>query len=153
MVGAFIPKFAEKRWIPGIIITSAVFTFFWGYLVYTGNISTIWPLFGMSNQLLASSALIIGTTMIMRMNKVKYAWITAVPGVLMAFITMYAGYLNVVDNYLPKHLYLLMVMSIIIEVLMVIVFVGAIKKWFELLKVKTTVVDEYGEKVLEIVPE
>jgi carbon starvation protein len=153
MVGAFIPKFAEKRWIPGIIITSAVFTFFWGYLVYTGNISTIWPLFGMSNQLLASSALIIGTTMIMRMNKVKYAWITGVPGILMAFITMYAGYLNVVDNYLPKHLYLLTVMSIIIMVLMVIVFVGAIKKWFELLKVKTTVVDEYGEKVLEIVPE
>src|SRR5665811_1904355 len=64
MVGAFIPKFAEKRWIPGIVITSAVFTFFWGYLVYTGDISTIWPLFGMSNQLLASSALIIGTTMI-----------------------------------------------------------------------------------------
>jgi carbon starvation protein len=91
--------------------------------------------------------------MIMRMNKVKYAWITAVPGILMAFITMYAGYLNVVDNYLPKHLYLLMTMSIIIEVLMVIVFVGAIKKWFELLKVKTTVVDAYGEKVLEIVPE
>ncbi|MGA9755858.1 MAG: hypothetical protein WBV23_12045, partial [Desulfobaccales bacterium] len=69
------------------------------------------------------------------------------------FITMYAGYLNVVGNYLPKHLYLLMVMSIIIMILMVIVFVGAIKKWFELLKVKTTVVDEYGEKVLEIVPE
>jgi len=153
MVGAFIPKFAEKRWIPGIIICSGVFTFFWGYLVYTGNISTIWPLFGMSNQLLASSALIIGTTMIMRMNKVKYAWITGVPGILMAFITMYAGYLNVVDNYLPKHLYLLTVMSITIEVLMVIVFVGAIKKWFELLKVKTTVLDEYGEKVLEIVPE
>ncbi len=117
------------------------------------NISTIWPLFGMSNQLLASSALIIGTTMIMRMNKVKYAWMTGVPGILMAFITMYAGYLTVVNNFLPKHLYLLTVMSIIIMVLMVIVFVGAIKKWFELLKVKTTVVDEYGEKVLEIVPE
>ena len=100
--GGVHPQVCEKRWIPGIVITSAVFTFFWGYLVYTGNISTIWPLFGMSNQLLASSALIIGTTMIMRMNKVKYAWITAVPGILMAFITMYAGYLNVVDNYLPK---------------------------------------------------
>jgi carbon starvation protein len=110
-------------------------------------------LFGMSNQLLASSALIIGTTMIMRMNKVKYAWITAVPGILMAFITMYAGYLNVVGNFLPKKLYLLTTLSIIIMVLMVIVFVGAIGKWFELLKIKTTVVDEYGERVLEIVPE
>jgi len=44
-------------------------------------------------------------------------------------------------------------MSVIIMILMVIVFVGAINKWFELMKVKTTVVDEYGEKVLEIVPE
>ena len=153
MIGKFIPKFLEKRWMPGIIITSFLFTFSWGYLVYTGDISTIWPLFGMSNQLLASSGLIIGTTMIIRMNKAKYAWITAVPGIFMAFITMYAGYLNVVDNFLPKKLYLLTSLSIIIMVLMVIVFVGAIKRWLELLKVKTTVWDESGEKVLEVVPE
>jgi len=153
MIGAYIPKFSEKRWVPGIVITSAIFTFCWGYLVYTGNISTIWPLFGMSNQLLASSALIIGTTMIMRMNKVKYAWITAVPGILMAFITMYAGYLNIVGNFLPKKLHLLTALSVIVMVLMFIVFVGAIKKWLELLQIKTTVRDEYGEPVLEIVPE
>ena len=153
MIGAYIPKFSEKRWVPGIIITSAIFTFCWGYLVYTGNISTIWPLFGMSNQLLASSALIIGTTMIMRMNKVKYAWITAVPGVLMAFITMYAGYLNIVGNFLPHKLHLLTTLSVIVMVLMLIVFVGAVKKWLDLLQIKTTVRDEYGEPVLEIVPE
>ena len=91
--------------------------------------------------------------MIIRMNKAKYAWITAVPGILMAFVTMYAGYLNVVDNFLPKHLYLLTVLSIIIMILMLIVFVGAIRKWLELLKVRTTVLDAYGEKVLEVVPE
>ena len=95
MIGKFIPKFPERRWIPGIVITSFLFMFSWGYLVYTGDISTIWPLFGMSNQLLASSGLIIGTTMIIRMNKAKYAWITAVPGIFMAFITMWAGYENV----------------------------------------------------------
>jgi carbon starvation protein len=153
MIGAYIPKFSEKRWVPGIVLTSATFTFCWGYLVYTGNISTIWPLFGMSNQLLASSALIIGTTMIMRMNKVKYSWLTAVPGILMAFVTLYAGYLNIVGNFLPKNLHLLTSLSIIVMVLMVIVFVGAIKKWLELLQIKTAVRDEYGEPVLEIVPE
>jgi carbon starvation protein len=153
MIGAFIPKFSEKRWVPGIVLTSGIFVFFWGYLVYTGNISTIWPLFGMSNQLLASSALIIGTTMIMRMNKVKYAWMTAVPGILMAFVTLYAGYLTIVGNFLPKKLYLLTTLAIIVMALMIIVFVGAIKKWFELLQIKTTVRDEYGEPVLEIVPE
>jgi carbon starvation protein len=153
MIGAYIPKFAEKRWMPGIVSTSAIFVFCWGYLVYTGNIATIWPLFGMSNQLLASSALIIGTTMIMRMNKVKYAWMTAVPGIIMAFVTLYAGYLTVIGNFLPKKLYLLTTLAIIVMVLMIIVFVGAIRKWFELLQIKTTVRDEYGEPVLEIVPE
>ena len=49
MIGQVIPKFREKHWWPGIIFTSAIFTFAWGYLVYTGNISTIWPLFGMSS--------------------------------------------------------------------------------------------------------
>ena len=153
MMGQVIPKFQEKRWLPGIIITSFIFTVSWGYLVYTGDISTIWPLFGMSNQLLASSGLIIGTTMIIRMNKAKYAWITAVPGLFMTFVTMVAGYQNVVDNYLPKQLYLLTVMSIIIMFLMVIVFVGAFRKWFELLQIKIPVLDSYGEEVLEVVPE
>ena len=152
MIGKFIPKFNERRWIPGIIITSFIFVLSWGYLVYTGDITTIWPLFGMSNQLLASSGLIIGTTMIIRMNKAKYAWITAVPGIFMAFITMWAGYDNVMD-FLPKGLYLLATMSIIIMLLMVIVFVGAFMRWAELLKIKTTVWDEAGDKVLEMVPE
>ncbi len=153
MVGQFIPKFLEKRWMPGIIITSFLFTLSWGYLVYTGDISTIWPLFGMSNQLLASSGLIIGTTMLIRMNKAKYAWITAVPGLLMTFVTMVAGYQNVMYNYLPKKLYLLTALSIIIMFLMVIVFVGAFRKWFELLQIKSAVLDKYGDEVLEIVPE
>ena len=139
--------------MPGIIITSALFVFFWGYLVYTGNISTIWPLFGMSNQLLASCALIIATTMIMRMNKVKYAWMTAVPGLTMSIITLYAGYLTIVGNFLPKKLYLLTTLALIVMCLMVIVIVGAIRKWLELLKIKSTVRDEYGESVLVVVPE
>ncbi len=153
MIGAVIPKFLEKRWWPGIIITSAIFTGAWGYLVYTGDITTIWPLFGMSNQLLASSGLIIGTTMIIRMNKAKYAWMTAVPGIILAIITMWAGYLNVVNNYLPAHMYLLVTLSVIIMILMVIVFVGAFKRWAELLKMQNPVLDPYGEPVLEVVQE
>jgi carbon starvation protein len=152
MIGKFIPKFLERRWIPGIIITSFLFVLSWGYLVYTGDITNIWPLFGMSNQLLASSGLIITTCMIIRMNKAKYAWITAVPGIFMAFITMWAGYENVM-NFIPKKLYLLATLAIIIMILMVIVFVGAFKRWAELLKIKSTVWDEAGDKVLEVVPE
>lgn len=133
MLGKVIPKFNEKHWMPGIVSTSAVFTFVWGYLVYTGEIGTIWPLFGMSNQLLATCALIVGTTMIIRMGKAKYAWVTAVPGILMVPVTMSAGYLNIVDNFLPKGLYLLVTLSAILMVLMAIVFVEAFRKWYELL--------------------
>lgn len=133
MLGKVIPKFNEKHWMPGIISTSAIFTFVWGYLVYTGEIGTIWPLFGMSNQLLATCALIVGTTMIIRMGKAKYAWVTAVPGIIMVPITMSAGYLNIVDNFLPKGLYLLVTLSVILMVLMAIVFVEAFKRWYQLL--------------------
>ncbi|MDO9083215.1 MAG: carbon starvation protein A [Humidesulfovibrio sp.] len=155
MIGAFIPKFDDKRWWPGVIVTSAIFTGAWGYLVYTGDISTIWPLFGMSNQLLASSGLIIGTTMLIRMNKAKYAWLTAVPGMIMAGITMYAGYLQVTGTYLKagKENYLLATMAIVIMCLMVIVFVGAFRRWNELLSIKTTQKDEYGETVVALAEE
>jgi carbon starvation protein len=153
MIGKFVPKFLEKGWIPGIAITSFIFTFAWGYLVYTGDITTIWPLFGMSNQLLASAGLIIGTTMIIRLEKVRYAWITAIPGLFMTFVTMWAGYLNIVDNYLPKNEYLLAILSIVIMMLMVVVFFGAFIRWYELLHEKIPVVDRYGTEVLAIVEE
>jgi carbon starvation protein len=153
MIGHIIPKFNEKRWWPGIIVTSAIFTAAWGYLVYTGDISTIWPLFGMSNQLLASCALIVGTTMIIRMGKAKYAWITAVPGLIMTVITLTAGVETVLKNFIPKHLYLLTTLAVVVMCMMVLVFGGAFLRWRELLQIKTSTKDEYGEEVLETVPE
>jgi carbon starvation protein len=153
MVGKVIPKFLEKRWMPGIIITSFLFTGAWGYLVYTGDITTIWPLFGMSNQLLASCALIIGTIMLIRMGKLKYVWMTAVPGVIMAVTTLYAGYLNITLNYLPKQNYLLATLSVIVMVLVLIIFAAAVKRCFDLLQIKIPVKDSYGDLVLEVVEE
>lgn len=153
MIGQVIPKFREKHWVPGILLTSALFTFAWGYLVYTGNISTIWPLFGMSNQLLAAVSLLIGTTMIIRMGRARYAWTTAVPGLAMVGITFWAGYLQIAGSYLPKGMYLLAAMATIILVLMGIVIVGTVRRWIDLLGIKTPVVDTYGDKVLEVVPE
>ncbi|MBZ2172574.1 carbon starvation protein A [Nitratidesulfovibrio sp. SRB-5] len=153
MIGTVVPKFAEKRWMPGILITSALFTASWGYLVYTGDISTIWPLFGMSNQLLAAVGLLIGTTMIIRMNKAKYAWMTAIPGLSMVVITFWAGYLNVMNNYLPKGLYLLSSLAIIVMCLMAVVIVGTVKRWMQLLAIQKTVTDEDGEEVLQVVTE
>ena len=153
ILGGVMPKFNDKHWLPGIIITSFLFTFCWGYLVYTGDISTIWPLFGMSNQLLASSALIICTAMLIRMNKAKYAWITAVPGIGLACITMWAGYIQITQMYIPQGKILLAILGIFILCLMVIVFIGAIKRWCDLLQIRATTVDAYGDTVLAVADE
>jgi carbon starvation protein len=153
MIGKIIPQFLEKRWIPGIIVTSFLFTGAWGYLVFTGDITTIWPLFGMSNQLLAASALIICTIMLLRMGKSRYSWITAIPGVVMAFTTLYAGYLNITMNYLPKGDYLLVILSIIIMVLVCIVFVTAVRRVYDLMQIRQPVIDRYGDRVMQEVVE
>ena len=148
MLGKVIPRFAVQKWVPGIIVSGILFTCMWGYLVYTGNISTIWPLFGMSNQLLASSALIIVTTMLISMGKAKYMWITAVPGILMAFVTMYAGYLNVAVNYLPQGKFLLAGISLAIMAMIVVILAATFTRWYELLQIKTRIINTWGEKVL-----
>ncbi|MFB3924483.1 MAG: carbon starvation protein A [Syntrophales bacterium] len=151
LFGKVIPRFAETHWIPGLLLTGTLFTFMWGYLVYTGDIASIWPLFGMSNQLLAASGLIIVTTMLIRLGRAKYMWVTAVPGIFMAFVTVYAGYLNITVNYLPKGDYLLAVLSVMVIILMVIVFVATFRRWYELLQIKERVTDIWGEKVLALV--
>jgi len=150
MLGNVIPQFKNKNWLPGVIISSLLFTFAWGYLVYTGNISSIWPLFGISNQLLAACGLIVCTTMLIRLNRGKLALCAAIPGVFMAIITFWAGYEQVFNMYLPHDQYLLASLAILAMVLMLIVFLGAFRKWSKLLKVKTEHIDYYGEKVKEL---
>ena len=147
MLGKVMPRFNDKEWFPGVIITSAVFTFLWGYLVYTGNISSIWPLFGLSNQLLAACALIVCTTMLLRLNRGKYTLAVAVPGIFMVVVTFWAGYLQVFEQYWPSGQILLAVLGIIVMLLMVIVLAGAFRKWVQLMRIKTSVRDVYGEKV------
>ncbi|WP_242392266.1 carbon starvation CstA family protein [Anaeromyxobacter oryzisoli] len=153
MLGRVWPKLNEKKWMPGIILTSLIFTGAWGYLVYTGDIMTIWPLFGMSNQLLATCALIVGTTMLIRLGKARYAWVSAVPGIFMIPVCMSAGYHNIKDNYLPQGKYLNVGISVLLMLLMAIVFVEAFFKWYELARVKDKVRDAHGDVVLAEVPE
>ena len=153
MMGKVWPKFADKEWWPGIIITSVIFTGAWGYLVYSGDIGSIWPLFGICNQLLASVTLLIGTTVILRMNKTQYAWITGVPGVFMTIITFWAGIWLVVNQYLPAGQYLRAVLSVLVMFLMLFVIVGTVRRWIVLLGIHTTVKDEYGDEVKVLVAE
>ena len=153
MMGKVWPKFADKEWWPGIVITSVIFTGAWGYLVYSGDISSIWPLFGICNQLRASVTLLIGTTVILRLNKTKYAPITGVPGILMTIITMWAGCWLVINQYLPAGQYLLATLSVLVMLLMLFVIIGTIRRWLVLLNIKTTVKDDHGVEVKAIVAE
>ena len=154
MIGRYIsPKFNQKDWVPGIIITSVLFTGSWGYLVYSGDISSIWPLFGICNQLLASVTLLIGTTVLLRMNKGKYAWMTGVPGLLMTVITIWAGIWLVVNQYLPNGQHLLATLSCVVMLLMAFVIFGTLRRWMVLINMKTITRDQYGVEVKEVVEE
>ena len=79
-------------WIPGTIFTSLLVVGSWGFLIYSGSISTIWPMFGVANQLLAAIAFCVGTTIIIKMNKLKYAWVTFIPMLFMFVTTLTASY-------------------------------------------------------------
>jgi carbon starvation protein len=92
MGGRIYAPIGKIRWIPGIVIASSVVVFSWGYLIFTGSISTIWPMFGVSNQLLSAIALGVGTTLIIKSGKLRYSWVTFVPMAFMFTTTFTAAW-------------------------------------------------------------
>lgn len=101
LMGKVHPRFNDTAWLPGNVITTTMVVASWGYLIYTGSIATIWPLFGTGNQLLATIALAVGTTFLINMGKAKYAWITAVPMFAVGAMTLSAAVLSIRDIFWP----------------------------------------------------
>ena len=101
LLGKVHKSFSNTAWLPGNLVTSALVVLSWGYMIYTGSISTIWPLFGTGNQLLATIALAVVTTFLINMGKVKYAFITAIPMCFVGVTTLTAGVLSIKNIYLP----------------------------------------------------
>jgi len=134
ILGYAYKPMSRKDWIPGAVVTSAVVSLAWGYLLYTGDISSIWPMFGATNQTLASLALAIGTTIILRISRKKaYALVTAVPCFFVAVTTFAAGIMNV-QTYLERSQMLNAWLSIAILILVTIIIVDNIRVWLALLK-------------------
>jgi carbon starvation protein len=102
LMGKFYKPFGKTDWLPGNLIASAIVVFFWGYFIYTGSVSTIWPMFGSANQLLATIALTIGTSYIINQGKIRYAWVTLIPLTFVGITTFVAGIMNIIGIYIPQ---------------------------------------------------
>ena len=90
--GALYKPLAKTGWLPGNIAASFLVVCAWSLLIYSGSISTIWPMFGVANQLLSAIAFGVGTIIIVKAGKLKYAWVTFVPMVFMFTTTLTASW-------------------------------------------------------------
>ncbi|MEW6056182.1 MAG: carbon starvation protein A [Bdellovibrionota bacterium] len=97
--GQVWPKMGRTDWLPGSILASALVVAGWSYFIFTGSISTIWPMFGIANQLLATIALCVGTTFLINHGKKRYIWVTLLPMVFVGTTTVTAGVLSIRDNF------------------------------------------------------
>lgn len=126
------PRLDRRNKLFSIILTSAIISFLWGYLVYNGEISTIWPMFGVANQLLATIALFIGTVFILKQTRNwRYGLITFLPGIFMFVTTFFASIDNILHNYMLKHTLqgnINTTLSIVMLILVIIIFVETLRK-------------------------
>jgi len=140
--------------MPVTLVTTAIVVFIWTYFIYSGTVATIWPMFGVANQLLATIALTVGTTFIINRGKVKYAWVTILPLAFVGFVTIYAGFSNIFTLYVPmlseENNFVMGLINILLTVIILIcVFImifNAIFKWIRTVRQKDYIVDEISIK-------
>ncbi len=135
--GRFYAPFARPSWLPGSIASTGLVVVAWAYFIWTGSIGTIWPMFGISNQLLAAVALAIGTTILINLGRVRYAWVTLVPLLFLSVTTLSAGWLSVRDNFWPRadfQGYLNSVLTLVMMACVVVIFCAAGRRWVRVLR-------------------
>src|SRR2546425_2758787 len=135
--GRFYKKLEEPNWLPGSIVTSAAIIFAWAAFIWSGSISTIWPMFGIANQLLAAVALCVATTIIINTGKAKYSWVTLLPLSFVATTTLVAGWESITDIFWPLSQkpdtawqgYINTFLTVTIMIAAVIILVDSIRRW------------------------
>jgi carbon starvation protein len=142
-LGQFYAPIARQDWMPGAVFSTLVVVLGWGYFIWTGSISTIWPMFGIANQLLAAVALAVATTILVNTEKARYIWVTLVPLASVAITTLTAGVLSVRDNFWPMAIgpdpslnfqgYLNTTLTVFMMVSVVVILSNGIWKWMRVL--------------------
>ena len=140
-VGRIWKPFERPDWLPGNIIATTAVVLAWAYFIWTGSISTIWPMFGTANQLLAAVALSVATSAIINAGKVRYAWVTFVPMVFVAVTTLSAGVLNILNNFIPlisnpqtaTQGYVNSILTAVMIICAVMILIEAFRKWYKVL--------------------
>jgi carbon starvation protein len=97
--GKVWPKFGRQDWLPGSAITSLIVVFIWGYFIWTGNVDTIWPMFGIANQLLAVVALAVAGSVMVNAGRARYLWVVVLPMAFVTTTTTSAG-LQLIDRFM-----------------------------------------------------
>jgi carbon starvation protein len=151
--GQFYAPMAKQEWLPGSVVSTLLVVSAWGYFIWTGSISTIWPMFGIANQLLASVALAVGTTIMINSGKARYAWVTLLPLSFVAITTLTAGVLSVRTNFWPMAIgpnesqhfqgYLNTTLTIMMMVSVIVILCNAAWRWMQVLtgRIAITVAD------------
>ncbi|MDB5221006.1 MAG: Carbon starvation protein, partial [Myxococcaceae bacterium] len=146
-MGRLSPDLGKSTSKPGAIIATTIIVAGWSYFILTGNISTIWPMFGIANQLLACTALCVGTTIILREGKKKsYALVTLGPLAFVGTTTMAAGVQSVRGIFLPlvanpatRTLGIVnVVVTTVLLVCVTMVIVGSAWRWWGLARAPKT---------------
>jgi carbon starvation protein len=92
-------SFGRADFLPASLGSTILIVLAWGYFIWVGDVSTVWPMFGVANQLLGVVALAVATTLVINIGRAKYAWVTGLPCLFITVTTLSAGYLNIVDNF------------------------------------------------------
>ncbi len=142
LLGKAHRPFADTKWLPGNVLATTLVVAGWGYLIYTGSVSTIWPMFGTGNQLLATIALAVAATFLINMRKARYAWLTVAPMCFVGVTTISAGVLGIRDIFWPMRLkpgqaftgYLDTALMVMFIAGVVLVLVDALRRWYLVLR-------------------
>jgi len=138
--GRFYKQLEEPNWLPGSILTSALVVTAWAAFIWSGSISTIWPMFGVANQLLAAVALCVATTIIINSGKAKYSWVTILPLSFVGSTTLVAGWKSITDIFWPLTLkpetalqgYINVSLTAIIMIAAIVILIDSIRGWLGL---------------------